>query len=144
MKRSTERPQEARIVVVDDDPGTVLVLANLLKSLGKVYVATRPDEAVSLALRVEPDLVLLDVEMPGADGFAVLKELRTHAQLADTLVLFVTSHGAADVEERALSAGAITPSTSLCTPTSFGHACATTWRSSSRVTSCAAGACSTG
>ncbi len=107
MKRSTERPQEARIVVVDDDPGTVLVLANLLKSLGKVYVATRPDEATSLALRVAPDLVLLDVEMPGADGFAVLKELRTRAQLADTLVLFVTSHGAADIEERALSAGAI-------------------------------------
>jgi diguanylate cyclase (GGDEF)-like protein len=107
MKRSTERPHQARIVVVDDDPGTVLVLANVLKGLGKVYLATRPGEAVSLALKVEPDLVLLDVEMPDADGFAVLKELRTHAQLAETLVLFVTSHGAPEIEARALSAGAI-------------------------------------
>jgi diguanylate cyclase (GGDEF)-like protein len=107
MKRFTDSPQEARIIVVDDDPGTVLVLANILKSLGKVYLATSPGEAITLALRVEPDLVLLDVEMPDADGFAVLKELRTHAQLADMLVLFVTSHGAPDVEERALSAGAI-------------------------------------
>jgi diguanylate cyclase (GGDEF)-like protein len=107
MKRFTDSPQEARIIVVDDDPGTVLVLANILKSLGKVYLATSPGEAITLALRVEPDLVLLDVEMPDADGFAVLKELRTHAQLADMLVLFVTSHGAPDIEERALSAGAI-------------------------------------
>ena len=107
MKHFTESPQEARIVVVDDDPGTLLVLANILKSLGKVYLATRPGEAVSLALQVKPDLVLLDVEMPDADGFAVLQELRTHAQLADTLVLFVTSHGTPDIEERALSAGAI-------------------------------------
>jgi len=107
MNRSTERPHQARIVVVDDDPGTVLVLADVLKNLGKVYLATRPAEAVSLALRVEPDLVLLDVEMPDADGFAVLQELRIHAQLADTLVLFVTSHGAPDIEARALSAGAI-------------------------------------
>jgi CheY-like chemotaxis protein len=144
MKRFSESPHEARIVVVDDDPGTVLVLANVLKGLGKVYLATRPGEAVSLALRVEPDLVLLDVEMPDADGFAVLEELRTHAQLADTLVLFVTSHGAPDIEARALSAGATTSSTSPCTPTSFGPAYATTWPSSSRTTNCAAGACSTG
>lgn len=107
MMRFSESPHEARIVVVDDDPGTVLVLANVLKGLGKVYLATRPGEAVSLALRVEPDLVLLDVEMPDADGFAVLEELRTHAQLAETLVLFVTSHGAPEIEARALSAGAI-------------------------------------
>ncbi len=101
------RPEEARLVVVDDDPGTVRVLAGVLKELGKVYLATRAGDAVSLACRVQPDLVLLDVEMPDADGFAVLKELRTHAQLADTHVLFVTSHGAADIEARALSAGAI-------------------------------------
>ena len=107
MKLSAYRPHEARIVVVDDDPGTVLVLANVLKGLGKVYVTTRSGEAISLTLRVEPDLVLLDVDMPEADGFSVLKELRTHAQLADTLVLFVTSHGTPDIEARALSAGAI-------------------------------------
>ncbi len=107
MKPSAVGPHEARIVIVDDDPGTLLVLANILKGLGKLYLATRPREAVSLALRVEPDLVLLDVDMPDIDGFTVLKELRTHAQLADTLVLFVTSHGAPDIEARALSAGAI-------------------------------------
>ena len=107
MKRFTDTPQEARIIVVDDDPGTVLVLANILKRLGKTNLATSPGEAITLALRVEPDLVLLDVEMPDADGFAVLKELRTHAQLADMLVLFVTSHGAPGIEARALSAGAI-------------------------------------
>ena len=107
MKLSADRPHEARIVVVDDDPATVIVLANVLKSVAKVYFATRSGEAVSLALRVKPDLVLLDVEMPDADGFAVLQELRTHAELAETLVLFVTSHGAPDIEARALSAGAI-------------------------------------
>jgi diguanylate cyclase (GGDEF)-like protein len=107
MKPSAVGPHEARIVIVDDDPGTLLVLANILKGLGKLYLATRPGEAVSLALRVEPDLVLLDVHMPDIDGLTVLKELRTHAQLADTLVLFVTSHGAPDIEARALSAGAI-------------------------------------
>jgi diguanylate cyclase (GGDEF)-like protein len=107
MRSLSKSTPEARIVVVDDDPGTVLVLANVLKGLGKVYLATRSVDAVTLALRVEPDLVLLDVEMSDADGFAVLQELRTHAQLADTLVLFVTSHGAPEIEARALSGGAI-------------------------------------
>jgi PleD family two-component response regulator len=107
VKRPESSPREAHILVVDDDPSTVLVLASALKGLGKVHVSTRPGEAISLALRVEPDLVLLDVEMPDADGFTVLKELRTHASLDDTLILFVTSHRAPDIETRALSAGAI-------------------------------------
>jgi diguanylate cyclase (GGDEF)-like protein len=100
-------PREARILIVDDDPDTVLVLASVLKNLGKVYLTTRSAEAVSLACRVDPDLVLLDMEMPDADGFSVLKELRSHAQLDDTLVLFVTSHAEPDIEAHALSAGAI-------------------------------------
>jgi len=145
MRSLSKSTPEASIVVVDDDPGTVLVLANVLKGLGKVYLATRSVDAVTLALRVEPDLVLLDVEMSDADGFAVLQELRTHAQLADTLVLFVTSHGARPRSRLAPCPEVpSTSSRSLCTPKSFGHACATTWCSSSRATSSAAGACSMG
>jgi PleD family two-component response regulator len=107
VKLPDSSPREAHILIVDDDPNTVLVLASVLKGLGRVYLSTRPGEAVSLALRVVPDLVLLDVEMPDADGFTVLKELRTHAPLDDTLILFVTSHSAPEIEARALSAGAI-------------------------------------
>lgn len=97
----------AHILIVDDDPSAVMLLANLLDQAGSIHVTTRGSEALKLAAAIRPDVVLLDIEMPDADGLEVCRQIKAHADLTDTLVLFVTSHDDAALEARALTAGAI-------------------------------------
>jgi diguanylate cyclase (GGDEF)-like protein len=103
--KDTDTP--ARILIVDDDPSTVLLLAQLLEPAGVVHVTTRGSQALDLAAAIRPDVILLDFEMPDADGIEVCRQIKAHADLADTLVLFVTSHEDVPLEARALTAGAI-------------------------------------
>ena len=105
MTHATDPP--AHILIVDDDPSTVLLLAHLLESLGVIHVTTRGSQALELTLAIRPDVILLDIEMPDANGLEVCRQLKAHPDLIDTLVLFVTSHTDASLEARALTAGAI-------------------------------------
>ncbi len=99
--------EEPRLLVVDDDPGTIRLLIQILKGLGKIHFTTSGAEAVEMARRVRPDLILLDVEMPDADGFRVCELIKGDPAFEDVPILFVTAHGDADVEAQALTAGAI-------------------------------------
>lgn len=98
---------ESRILLVDDDPGTIRVLVQVLRDLGRIHFTTQGSEAMALALSVVPDLVLLDMEMPDRHGLVVCEEIKNEPTLADVPVLFVTSHTDRDLEVRALQAGAI-------------------------------------
>lgn len=98
---------ETHILIVDDDPSTVLLMAQMLEPLGIIHVTTRASQALELALAIRPDVVLLDIEMPDADGFEVCRQIKAQGGLIDTPVLFVTSHADAPLEARALTAGAI-------------------------------------
>ena len=97
----------AHILIVDDDPAEVLLLAQLLEPLGVIHVSTRANQALELAAAVRPDVILLDIEMPDGDGLAVCRQLKAHPDLSDTLILFVTGHADAALEARALTAGAV-------------------------------------
>lgn len=107
MNASPGERREACILIVDDDAAAVRVLANLLRDLARVLVTTRGSEAMALTRSARPDLVLLDLEMPDADGLTLCRELRADAETEDVLVLFVTGHGDALAESQALAAGAI-------------------------------------
>ncbi len=107
MSARDDSGQDARILIVDDDPGGVRVLANLLRDHARILVTTRGAEALALARSARPDLVLLDIEMPDADGITLCRALRADPETADALVLFVTSLGDAHIETEALAAGAI-------------------------------------
>jgi diguanylate cyclase (GGDEF)-like protein len=96
-----------RILIVDDDPGTTLVLAHLLDDIATTQSTTRGADALSLAIESRPDLILLDIEMPEVSGIEVCEQIKAHPDLHDTLVLFVTGHGDAQIEALALTAGAI-------------------------------------
>lgn len=98
---------EPRLMIVDDDPGTIRLLVEILKGIGKIHFTTNGAEAVAMARSLRPDLILLDVEMPDADGFCVCESIRGDASFEDVPILFVTSHGDVEIETRALSAGAI-------------------------------------
>lgn len=100
-------PRIIRIVIVDDHPmaqaGTRHFL-NAYPDMELVGVASSGEEAVPLCKQLQPDIVLMDVVMPGMDGIAATKALKL--TVPTTKVIVVTSWGEADVVQRALQAGA--------------------------------------
>ncbi len=82
-----------KLLVVDDDPDIRRMAALALERLGGFQVAVAEDAPSALALAVgdPPDLVLLDVSMPGADGPAVLAAMRAQAATREVPVVFFTA-----------------------------------------------------
>ncbi|MBP7338645.1 MAG: diguanylate cyclase [Niveispirillum sp.] len=98
---------DARILIVDDDVGTIRLLAQVVRDLGDVRFATGGADALVAARAELPDLVLLDAEMEGMDGFQTCAALRVLPGMEAVPILFITSHRGVDVEIRALAAGAV-------------------------------------
>jgi len=98
---------EYRVLVVDDDPDMVGFLARLLQSEG-MAVETAADGASALSLvdATPPDLVLLDVMMPGASGFDVCRQLKGDEATALIPVVLVTSLEDSESRVRGIEAGA--------------------------------------
>jgi len=80
------------VLIVDDTPENIDVLSAVLEGLGcELMVATSGPRALELASRRRPDLILLDVMMPGMDGFEVCRQLKADMALAEVPVIFVTA-----------------------------------------------------
>ena len=97
----------ATVLVADDDADILRVLEINLRLEGYEVVTARdgPD-ALAKAVAVRPDLVLLDVQMPGIDGYAICAQLRAEASLAAVPVLMVTANYGLAAVEAARRAGA--------------------------------------
>ena len=101
-------PQQATILIVDDTPQNMMVLGELLQPLYRVRVANSGERALRVVQTApRPDLVLLDVMMPGLDGYEVMRRLREDPTTQDIPVIFVTAMGATEEEERGLALGAV-------------------------------------
>ncbi|MEP6696909.1 MAG: response regulator transcription factor [Pseudonocardiales bacterium] len=97
-------PVEARLLVVDDEPNIVELLAASLRYAGfEVTTAAGGEQAIELARRSVPDLVVLDVMMPGLDGFGVLRRLRSEGIRCP--VLFLTARDATEDKVSGLTLG---------------------------------------
>jgi two-component system NtrC family sensor kinase len=95
------------ILVVDDEPANLSLLTHLLRSFYQVRAANSGENALRAATtEPRPDLILLDVMMPGMNGYEVLAHLRKHPATADIAVILVTALTDADDEERGLALGA--------------------------------------
>ena len=94
------------VLAVDDVPANLAVLHELLAPGHRVRVATNGPRALRLAHETPPDLILLDVTMPGMDGFEVLARLREDPLTEDVPVMFVTAREDVHDEERGLDLGA--------------------------------------
>jgi two-component system, OmpR family, response regulator VicR len=83
----------AKILCIDDERD-IAELVKLVLELGQhqVTVVTEPENAVSTALELGPDLILLDVVMPNVDGFDIFRELREQPALAKIPIAFLTSN----------------------------------------------------
>ncbi len=95
-----------KILVVDDNRPCRELIIDILRPLG-FEVAEAPDGAAALAAArvMRPDLVILDLAMPGMDGFAVLRELRRDPACARTPVIAVTANAMPGVRSQAILAG---------------------------------------
>ncbi len=107
--RAVDLPaDEPVILIVDDNPQNLGVLGELLKGDYRVLAAATGARALHLmAQSPRPDLVLLDVMMPGIDGYEVLRRMRRIDGMADVPVIFTTAMTAEEDESRGLELGAV-------------------------------------
>lgn len=106
--RSEPRPPLAprRILIADDNTDAAEMLAALLEEDGHwVFTADDGPSVIEHALSEEPDIILLDIGMPGMDGYAVARRLRQEPALEGTMLVAVTGYGQDEDRERAIAAG---------------------------------------
>lgn len=96
------------ILIVDDTPDNITLLSTLLKERYKTKVATNGERALKVAAtNPPPDLILLDIMMPGMDGYEVCQRLKANAETSDIPVIFLTAKAQAEDEEKGLKLGAV-------------------------------------
>ncbi len=104
----TTAPAARRILVVDDTPANLSLLLDALTEAGhEILVAESGRSALTLLAHTTPDLVLLDLVMPGMDGVATCKRIKERAECRDVPVLFMTAVDEPDQKLRAFEAGAL-------------------------------------
>lgn len=90
-------PSRARILAVDDNEEALFALQHLLADAGyEVSTAQSGTGALEMARQFVPDLILLDVQMPGPDGYAVTKELKSDPQLKYSVIVLLTAKDSLD------------------------------------------------
>lgn len=103
---SIERPPT--ILVVDDDETNIHIITNALEADYEILFATNGEQALEVvSYNYRPDLILLDIFMPGMDGYEVYERLRACAGTRDIPVIFVTALGQEVDEARGLNLGAV-------------------------------------
>jgi len=100
--------KRSKILIVDDQKENVLILIEALGDEFAVIAARSGEKAIALAIAVpHPDLIILDVVMPGMDGYEVCRRLKANPLTCNIPVLFVTSLSDDDDEKRGLELGAV-------------------------------------
>jgi two-component system, cell cycle response regulator DivK len=94
------------ILVVEDNERNLKLLRDVLEYAGyDVRVARTGEDGVTLAVKEPPDLVLMDLQLPGIDGMEALRQLRASPRTADIPVVAVTAQAMKQDRERVLEAG---------------------------------------
>jgi diguanylate cyclase (GGDEF)-like protein len=101
-----EPARRPRLLVVDDQPINIQVLYQAFSSDHQIFMATSGEQALTLCAAKQPDLVLLDVVMPGMDGHEVCRRLKANPATRDIPVIFVTAHNDEAAETLGLEIGA--------------------------------------
>ena len=102
-----EKTSTAHILVCDDDPNSREIVQTFLESRGySVLTAANGEAALAAVQGQRPDLILLDVMMPGMDGWEVARTLKDHADYADIRVVMMTARSDFSDKQKGLQAGA--------------------------------------
>jgi len=102
------KEERSKILLVDDAPINLEILNESLKDDYEVISCDNGPDAVHLALTAsQPDIILLDIMMPGMSGYEVCQKLKDDPQTTDIPIIFLTALAEEENEERGLSLGAI-------------------------------------
>jgi diguanylate cyclase (GGDEF)-like protein/PAS domain S-box-containing protein len=96
-----------RLLMVDDQPIQIQVMHRVFREDCEVFMATSGEQAIEHCLRSPPDLILLDLMMPGMDGIAVCQTLKRSPETAEIPILVITVQSDAIDQVKALEAGAV-------------------------------------
>jgi putative two-component system response regulator len=95
-----------KIIIVDDNPVNLMVGATVLQGLYEVSTVPSGEKLFKFLETIEPDLILLDIDMPGMDGFEVIKRLKAGSRTQGIPVIFLSADNSTDYEARAFALGA--------------------------------------
>jgi signal transduction histidine kinase/ActR/RegA family two-component response regulator len=104
---ASQKEGSSLILLVDDHEANVTTVSNYLQAKGyHLLVGKNGQEAVSLALSEHPDLILMDIQMPGVDGIEAIQEIRRYPNLVDMPIIALTALAMQGDRDRCLKAGA--------------------------------------
>ena len=108
MENQTSKESRQIVLVVDDGPENLAVIGELLRPNYSIQVANNGERALQLAKgESRPDLILLDVMMPGMDGHRVLQELKDTPRTAEIPVIFLTARSNEEDQLKGFELGAV-------------------------------------
>jgi diguanylate cyclase (GGDEF)-like protein len=103
-----DHPEKAAVLIVDDQPANLMVLSKLLKEDYHILVANNGSKALEIAAGDNPPhLILLDIEMPGMDGYEVCRRLKTDDRTSGIALIFVSARDTVEDEEKGFRMGAV-------------------------------------
>ena len=95
------------ILIVDDEPSVVVAIQFLMEQQGyRVMIAERGEDALDLIYQYKPDLVLLDIMLPGIDGYEVCEIVRLNPKYRKIKIIFLTAKGREEEIAKGLALGA--------------------------------------
>lgn len=96
-----------KVLIIEDNEQNMYMLTFLLKSKGyEVFQSREGNSGIRMAEEILPDFILLDIQLPGMDGYEVAASLRQTADLKETPIIVVTSYAMPGDREKALESGA--------------------------------------
>ncbi len=105
------KPDEARVdrlLLVDDNPTNLQVLYQALEDEGyELLVAQSGEEAITIAAEAAPQLILLDINMPGIDGYETCRRLKDDPRTSDAVVIFLSARGETEDKVKGFEVGAV-------------------------------------
>jgi CheY-like chemotaxis protein len=97
-----------RVLIIEDNLSNLELTSELIQATGhQVICATSGNEALSIARAEQPDLILLDIQLPGVDGLTVARALKAEPATKEIPIVGISAHAMPEDEARALQAGCI-------------------------------------
>lgn len=95
------------ILVVDDNPVNINILMEILSKIDDVVVALDGEEALEAMEEEKPDLVLLDIVMPGMDGYEVCRRIKANPSFKEVPVIFLSGNDSTEEKQKGMELGAV-------------------------------------
>jgi two-component system, cell cycle response regulator DivK len=96
-----------KVLIIEDNEQNMYMLTYLLETNNyAVFQSSNGIEGIAMAIKTHPDIILLDIQLPEMDGYAIASELRKIKELSDVPIVAVTSYAMTGDKEKAFDAGA--------------------------------------